>query len=80
MHSSAPLVPAPVLPELPAPTTHRVRSPAATANEPLDPSEHVDPRVEAASREADGEHNPLWIVAAGTACLFGALAAVMALS
>ena len=79
MQSSAPRIPAPILPELPAPTAHLVDARAAAANEQLHQSEHTDPRIEAASEEADGERNPLWIVVAGTACVFGALAAVMTL-
>jgi len=39
---------------------------------------HLDPGPRAKSMNADDSNNPLWTVAIGIACVFAAMAAVMA--
>jgi nitroreductase len=56
-----------------------VSNAATAANERLLSRDHFDPDVEDAAGGSEGEREPHWIVIAGMACLFGAMAAVMAL-
>jgi len=78
MNTSASLISDPAIRELADSTQRVVLNPAEAANDGLVHS--VDPKRNEAPQESDSERNPLWIVVAGIACLFGAMAAVMALS
>jgi hypothetical protein len=46
----------------------------------MNETDRPDPAPRVESTETDDSHNPLWLVAIGTACLFAAMAAVMAFS
>jgi hypothetical protein len=46
----------------------------------MNETDRPDPAPRVESTETDDSHNPLWPVAIGTACLFAAMAAVMAFS
>jgi len=48
------------------------------ANEPATQNGRPDPKLRIEPTEADDFRNPLWAVAIGTACLFAAMAAVLA--
>jgi len=78
MNTSASLISDPAIRVLADSTQRVVLNPAEAANDRLVHS--VDPKRNEAPEKSDSERNPLWIVVAGIACLFGAMAAVMALS
>ena len=80
MNSPAPLIAAPVIREPADAIVGLVSNAATAANERLPSRDQFDPDVDEAAEGSDRERDPLWIVIAGMACLFGALAAVMALS
>ena len=78
MNASVPLTRDPVIREFADSTPCVVLNPYEAANDRL--AHCVDPKRDEAPEDSDGERNPLWIVVAGIACLFGAMAALMALS
>jgi hypothetical protein len=54
--------------------------PPIPANDHTDRNDTLDQRQQIEEKESEGFDNPLWIVAFGMACLFGALAALLAFS
>jgi len=78
MNSTAPRTSDPVISEFTDATQRVTFNSAVAANDP--PRHRVNPDSDQVPKESDSEHNPPWIVVAGAACLFGAMAAVMALS
>jgi len=78
MNTSVPFADDPVVRELADCTPCVVLNPDEAVNDRL--AHGIDLRGDEAPEDSDSERNPLWIVIAGIACLFGAMAAMMALS
>ena len=78
MNTSVPFTDDPVVRELADCTPCVVLNPDEAANDRF--AHSVDSKGDEAPEDSDSGRNPLWIVVAGIACLFGAMAAMMALS
>jgi hypothetical protein len=65
--------------EAPADSASHVR-PQAVADDVTAQTDRPDPKPCVEPTETDDSHSPLWPVAIGTACLFAAMAAVIAFS